>query len=108
LCSFLNQRLPPPRGVDIIDDALFKSLTAAGLKDADARHLMYAACNGCDRFVTVDPDFTDRKPQLEALCPDLKIVTPSELAAVLSMPSPPEVRDANPRTQRVRREQPKR
>jgi len=78
---------------DIIDDALFKSLTAAGLKDADARHLMYAACNGCDRFVTVDPDFTNRKPQLEALCPDLKIVTPSELAAVLPMPSLPEVHE---------------
>ena len=26
---------------EIIDEGLFKSLTAAGLKDADARHLMY-------------------------------------------------------------------
>jgi hypothetical protein len=26
---------------EIIDERLFKSLTAAGLKDADARHLMY-------------------------------------------------------------------
>jgi hypothetical protein len=74
---------------DIIDDALFKSLTAAGLEDADARHQMYAACNGRDRFVTTDPDFTDRKLQLEAICPDLKIVTPSELAAELAITSPP-------------------
>jgi predicted nucleic acid-binding protein len=78
---------------DIIDDALFKSLMAAGLKDADARHLMYAARNGCDRLVTTDPDFTSRLPQLESLCQGLKIATPSELAAVLSMPSQPEVHE---------------
>ena len=39
---------------EIIDEGLFKSLTTAGLKDADARHLMYAAGNGCDRFVRLD------------------------------------------------------
>jgi predicted nucleic acid-binding protein len=66
---------------EIVDEALFKSLTAAGLKVADARHLMYAACNECDRFVTTDPHFTSRRTPLEALCPGLKIVTPSELAA---------------------------
>jgi hypothetical protein len=68
---------------------LFKSLTAAGLKDADARHLMYATGNGCDRFVTTDPHFTSRLPQLESLCQGLKIVTPSELAAELSITSQP-------------------
>jgi predicted nucleic acid-binding protein len=72
---------------EIIDEALFKNLTAAGLKVADARHLMYAACNGCDGFVTTDPRFTSMRTQLEALCPGLKIVVPSELAAELSIPS---------------------
>jgi len=77
-----------PLITDIIDEGLFKSLTAAGLKNADARHLMYAARNECERFVTTDPHFTFRRPQLEALCQGLKIVTPSELAAELSIPSP--------------------
>jgi hypothetical protein len=78
-----------PMLTEIIDEGLFKSLTAAGLKDADARHLMYAARNGCDRFVTTDPHFISRLPQLESLCQGLTIVTPSELAAELSIPSPP-------------------
>jgi hypothetical protein len=43
---------------EIIDEGLFKSLTAAGLKDADARHLMYAARDECNRFVTTDPHFS--------------------------------------------------
>jgi len=73
-----------PMITEIIDEKLFKSLTAAGLKDADARHLMYAAGNGCDRFVTTDPHFTSRRQQLETLCPGLKIATPSELTAELS------------------------
>lgn len=73
---------------EIVDEKLFNALIAAGLKHADARHLMYAACNGCDRFVTLDLEhFIDNghRPQLKALCqgqcPGLKIVTPSELAA---------------------------
>jgi predicted nucleic acid-binding protein len=69
---------------DLVDEALFNGLRAAGLREADARHLMYAASNGCDRFVTTDPDFASRRPQLEALCQDLKIVTPSDLHAELS------------------------
>jgi predicted nucleic acid-binding protein len=75
-----------PMLTEIVDEALFKNLTAAGLDVADARHLMYAACNECDRFVTTDPHFTSMRTELEALCPDLKIVTPSELAAELSIP----------------------
>jgi predicted nucleic acid-binding protein len=62
---------------EYVDADLFKSLTKAGLKDADARHLMYAAHNGCDRFVTVDRDFLDaRRPKLESLCRGIKIVPP--------------------------------
>jgi hypothetical protein len=72
---------------DIVDEQLFKRLTFAGLKEADARHLMYAAHNGCDRFVTIDRHFTSsfRRSRLEALCKGLKIVTPSELVAELSL-----------------------
>jgi hypothetical protein len=95
LLGFHNQMGPQgtiavtPMLTEIIDEGLFKSLTAAGLKDADARHLMYAAHNGCDRFVTTDPHFTSRRPQLESLCPGLKIVTPSGLASELSISSAP-------------------
>jgi hypothetical protein len=48
---------------------------------------MYAAHpdNACDWFVTTDPDFTDRRAQLENLCPGLRIVTPSELVIELSL-----------------------
>jgi predicted nucleic acid-binding protein len=75
---------------EIVDEDLFKSLTAAGLKEPDARHLMYAARNDCDWFVTTDRDFTSsRRPQLESLCARLKIVKPSELVALLSTPSAP-------------------
>jgi hypothetical protein len=73
---------------EIVDEALFKGLTTAGLKDADARHLMYAARNDCDRFVTTDPHFTSRRPELEALCQGLKIVTPSDLDAELRATGP--------------------
>jgi hypothetical protein len=69
---------------EIVDEALFKGLTTAGLKEADARHLMYAARNDCDRFVTTDPHFISRRPELEALCQGMKIVKPSDLDAEFS------------------------
>ena len=65
---------------DVTDEALFADLKRIGLKNADARHFMYAHENGCDRFVTLDPDFTSRRQALEARCPSLRIVTPSQLA----------------------------
>jgi len=68
---------------DIVDDALFCDLKKIGLRDADARHLMYASVNACERFVTLDPDFLDRRSALEARSSNLKIVKPSELAAEL-------------------------
>ena len=46
-----------PLVTDLVDEALFKDLQALGLKEADARHFMYAASNGCERFVTLDSDF---------------------------------------------------
>ncbi len=68
-----------PLVTDIVDDAMFARLQSEGLKDGDARHLMYALCNGCDRFVTTDPDFLDRCSELEATYPGIRIVRPSEL-----------------------------
>jgi hypothetical protein len=64
---------------DIVDEPLFNALKTAGLKDADARHLMYAAKNACERFVTLDPDFIDRRLGLHALIPTIRVVTPREL-----------------------------
>jgi len=68
---------------DIVDEALFSDLKKIGVRDADARHLMYASINACERFITLDPDFLDRRSALEARCCNLKIVKPSELAAEL-------------------------
>jgi hypothetical protein len=73
---------------DIVDNGLFSDLKELGLDDADARHLMYASVNACVRFVTLDPHFLDRRSALEARCPNLKIVRPSELAAELKITSP--------------------
>jgi hypothetical protein len=68
---------------DIVDEALFSDLKKIGLRDADARHLMYASVNACVRFVTLDPDFLSRRAALEARCSNIKIVKPSELSAEL-------------------------
>jgi hypothetical protein len=87
-----------PMLTEIVDGPLFDSLIAAGLKKADARHLMYAAHpdNACDWFVTTDPDFTDRRAQLENLCPGLRIVTPSELVVELSLNAHAPVSETTP------------
>jgi predicted nucleic acid-binding protein len=66
---------------DVVDDDLLTAFKTAGLKDADARHLMYAVHNGCNRFVTTDPDFLNRRSQLAPLSRGLLIQKPSELAA---------------------------
>ncbi len=75
-----------PAITDVTDQPLFDDLRALGLKDADARHLMYAVRNGCERFVTLDRrGFLNRRrrQRLEARCGGLRIVTPSELLAEL-------------------------
>jgi predicted nucleic acid-binding protein len=68
-----------PLITDIVDEAMFSGLQAAGLKSADARHMMYAICNDCVRFVTTDPDFLDRRTVIDAAYPSIRIVKPSEL-----------------------------
>ena len=70
---------------EIVDEALFRELKQKGLKEADARHLMYAICNNCDRFVTTDPDFLDRRDELKAFCGKLLISRPSELVAEMQL-----------------------
>jgi hypothetical protein len=81
---------------EIVDEPLFGRLIAAGLKKADARHLMYAAHsdNACDWFVTIDPDFMDRRAQLEDVCRGLRIVTPSELVVEFSLNTDEDRNDA--------------
>ncbi len=69
-----------PLVTDIPDPVLFADLKVMGLEDSDAKHLMYAAINGCERFVTLDRGFLDRRAALEARCPSLRIVTPSQMA----------------------------
>ena len=64
---------------DIVHDAMFLELQAAGLKSADAHHLMYALCNSCVRFLTTDPDFLNRRQALEARSPQIRIVKPSDM-----------------------------
>jgi predicted nucleic acid-binding protein len=68
-----------PRVTDILDEGMFARLQAEGLEIGDARHLMYALCNGCARFVTTDPDFLARRSAIEAAYPQIRIVKPSEL-----------------------------
>jgi len=68
-----------PLVTDIVDEAMFARLQAEGLESGDARHLMYALCNDCSRFVTTDSDFLGRSSALEAAYPGIRIVKPSEL-----------------------------
>jgi predicted nucleic acid-binding protein len=74
-----------PMVTEIVDERLFSDLKKAGLSDGDARHLMYAIHNKCDRFVTLDTgDLLPKRSDVGPLCRGTKIVTPSELAAELS------------------------
>ncbi len=68
---------------DYADELLFDDLRRLGLQEPDARHFMFAAKNNCDRFVTLDGDFLDRRSSLECRCPSIRVVRPSELAAEL-------------------------
>ena len=69
---------------DVVDETLFNDLKTIGLRDADARHFMYASktrVNGSSRSI---PDFLGIGGMLsESRCPNLKVVKPSELATEL-------------------------
>ncbi len=73
-----------PLVTDIIDEKIFndaKKLLKRKKKNVenDARHIMYALCNNCERFVTTDPDFIDNRNEIEKRFPEIRIVKPSEL-----------------------------
>jgi predicted nucleic acid-binding protein len=75
-----------PMVTDIVDEGLFSDLKKAGISDGDARHLMYAVHNKCDRFVTLDcRDLLPKRSDVAPLCRRTKIVKPSELAAELGL-----------------------
>jgi len=91
LLGFSTNRMPygtltsSPIISDIVDESLFSDLKGLGLKDGDARHLMYAVTNKCDRFITTDPHFHDRRSDLERRCGGIRIMRPSELATELGL-----------------------
>jgi hypothetical protein len=70
---------------DVVDDTLYARLLAIGLKPNDAKHLMYAVKSDYDRFLTMDSDFTARRPALQSICPSIRICTPSELVTELGL-----------------------
>ena len=72
-----------PAFTDIVDPIRFAAFTTLGLKGADARHLMYAEANECQRFVTTDLDFFDVQDKLESHCIHARIRRPSELLTEL-------------------------
>lgn len=69
---------------DIVDDAVFEKLRAAGLAETDAFHVMCAITGNCDVFVTVDTkDILPKRAAVEASCPQILIRRPTELLADL-------------------------
>ncbi len=70
-----------PLVTDIVDEHMYSGFRAAGLKADDAKHLMYAAYNGYDRFLTCDKGILSRRFELEKVCPSIKIQKPSEFVA---------------------------
>ena len=68
-----------------MEPALFEQLTKnARLKDADAKHVMYAVANDRYYFVTLDTrDLLPRRSAIESICPQLKIMTPTEAVAAI-------------------------
>ena len=72
---------------EYVDADLYEKFKKAGLEEADARHLMYAVHNKCDRFVTTDRVILSLSSQLAALCGNTQIAKPSELAVELSVSS---------------------
>ena len=68
---------------DIVEPTLFEQLRKnAGLKDADAKPVMYAVANNCHYCVTLDTrDLLPRRSAIESICLQLKIMRPTEAVA---------------------------
>jgi hypothetical protein len=77
---------------DIVDPVLYDQLTKnAGLQDEDAKHVMYAVANDCYYFVTLDTrDLLPRRSVIETICPQLKVLWPTEAVAILRKHFPDE------------------
>ncbi len=73
---------------DIVDPTLFEQLTKnAGIKNADAKHVMYAVANDCDYFVTLDTrDLLPKRSAIKSICPQLKIMMPTEAVTAIRTP----------------------
>ncbi len=72
---------------DVVDTALHAQLRSAGIEDCDAKHIVNAVVNGCARFVTTDTkDIHPKRTEIERLCPQLKVVWPTDLARELGLP----------------------
>lgn len=55
---------------DIVNEAVFCELTASELRDADAKHVMYAAANDCRVSVTLGTrDILPLRIAIETACP---------------------------------------
>lgn len=73
---------------DIVDENVFKRLLSAGLEETDAKHLMCAIVGKCDVFVTLDTkDILPHRKAVEAACPEIRILKPSELVAEIAASS---------------------
>jgi hypothetical protein len=64
---------------DAMNEETYKKLRQIGLKKYDALHLEVALATSCNRFVTTDPDFIDRKAAIESAFPCVGVTKPSEL-----------------------------
>jgi predicted nucleic acid-binding protein len=73
-----------PLLTNIVDEALFAKLRAVPLKEVDAKHVMLAVANDCQFFLTLDErDLLPVRSAIEAICPQLRIVRPTELITEL-------------------------
>lgn len=64
---------------EIVDRSLYEALLERAIKDADAKHLMYARKNDCDIFLTLDKkDILPRRTDVERVCANMKVMTPRE------------------------------
>jgi len=72
---------------EITNEDLYAYLKSIGIKDKDAKHVMYAAEseNDCVRFLTLDKKILNKKTAIEARCPSLRIMKPTELVAELGL-----------------------
>jgi hypothetical protein len=89
-----------PVQTQLVDAPLFVKLANAGIEPAAARHLMYAAANRCNRFVTLDDLY--RHPTLVTLCPGLLVLPPSALAAEMGNRLPSKASSWTPSSRRGR------